>query len=196
MALENPNALFGIVQGGVHPDLRDESREALVDMDFPGYAIGGLSVGEPKEDMLAMVEHVAPKLPRAKPRYLMGVGTPADLLDSVLRGVDMMDCVMPTRNARNGHLFTSQGIVRIRNAPHKHSDLPLDPHCDCYTCQNFSRAYLHHLDKCGEMLGPQLNSIHNLSYYLSIMSGIRAAIEQNKLHEFAAQVRAGWASGG
>ncbi len=189
---ENPNALFGIVQGGVHPDLRDESRDGLQEIDFDGYAIGGLSVGEPKQDMLNIVEHVAPTLPVEKPRYLMGVGTPSDLLECVRRGVDMMDCVMPTRNARNGHMFTSQGVVRIRNAPHKTDDSPLDPNCDCYTCQHFSRGYLHHLDKCGEMLGPQLASLHNLHYYLSLMAGMRSAIEKGQLDDHIETIYAGW----
>ncbi|MFN3237275.1 MAG: tRNA guanosine(34) transglycosylase Tgt [Pseudomonadales bacterium] len=190
--LENPNALFGIVQGGVHTDLRDQSRDALMEIGFEGYAIGGLSVGEPKEDMLNIVGHTAPTLPEDKPRYLMGVGTPSDLVECVRRGVDMMDCVMPTRNARNGHLFTSQGVVRIRNAPHKTDDSALDPNCSCYTCQNFSRAYLHHLDKCNEMLGPQLMSLHNLHYYLSIMAGLRAAIENGDLNDHISSIYEGW----
>lgn len=190
--LENPNALFGIVQGGVHKDLRDISREALQEIGFDGYAIGGLSVGEPKEDMYEICEHVAPQLPEDKPRYLMGVGTPQDLIECVLRGIDMMDCVMPTRNARNGHMFTSQGVVRIRNAFHKNDDSPLDPNCDCYTCQNFSRAYLHHLDKCNEMLGPELNSLHNVHYYLQIMDGLRSAIETGTLDSFVGATYEGW----
>ncbi|MGK0343304.1 MAG: queuine tRNA-ribosyltransferase, partial [Candidatus Azotimanducaceae bacterium] len=159
---------------------------------FEGYAIGGLSVGEPKEDMLNVVSHVAPSLPVDKPRYLMGVGTPSDLVECVRRGVDMMDCVMPTRNARNGHLFTSQGVVRIRNAPHKIDDSPVDPNCGCYTCQNFSRGYLHHLDKCNEMLGPQLMSLHNLYYYLSLMSGMRGAIEKGVLDTHIGAIYEGW----
>lgn len=191
-ACENPNALFGIVQGGIHNDLRDISREGLVEIDFPGYAIGGLSVGEPKDDMMAVVEHTAPKLPDDKPRYLMGVGTPSDLIECVRRGVDMMDCVMPTRNARNGHLFTSKGIVKIRNAFHKTDDSPLDPDCECYTCQNFSRGYLHHLDKCKEMLGPQLNSIHNLHYYFNLMSGLRDAIENKRLDAHISEIYGTW----
>jgi queuine tRNA-ribosyltransferase len=189
---ENPNALFGIVQGGVHNDLRDQSRDGLMEIGFEGYAIGGLSVGEPKEDMLNVVSHVAPSLPVDKPRYLMGVGTPSDLVECVRRGVDMMDCVMPTRNARNGHLFTSQGVVRIRNAPHKIDDSPVDPNCGCYTCQNFSRGYLHHLDKCNEMLGPQLMSLHNLYYYLSLMSGMRGAIEKGVLDTHIGAIYEGW----
>ena len=147
----------------------------LSDIGFDGYAIGGLSVGEPKEDMMRVIKHIAPKMPADKPRYLMGVGTPQDLVESVYRGVDMMDCVMPTRNARNGHLFTSQGVVRIRNSPHKADTGPVDPNCDCYTCRNFSRAYLHHLDKCGEILGAELNSIHNVHYYLHVMNGLQVS---------------------
>ncbi len=178
-------ALFGIVQGGMYEDLRMESLQGLTDIGFDGYAIGGLSVGEPKEDMLRVLTAVAPALPQDRPRYLMGVGTPADLLEGVRRGVDMFDCVMPTRNARNGHLFTSTGVIKIRNAVHRHSTAPLDENCDCYTCQNFSRAYLHHLDKCNEILGSQLNTLHNLHYYQAHMAGIRAAIESDSLDEFA-----------
>jgi len=191
--LDNLNALFGIVQGGIHLDLRDVSRQALLDIGFDGYAIGGLSVGEPKAQMLEVVGHVAPQLPADKPRYLMGVGTPQDLVECVLRGVDMMDCVMPTRNARNGHLFTSLGVVKIRNAVHKTDDNPLDPGCACYTCQHFSRAYLHHLDKCGEMLGAQLNTLHNLHYYLNLMAGLRSAIEIADLEGHVDRVYEGWA---
>jgi len=186
------NALFGIVQGGVFTNLRDISREGLVDIGFDGYAIGGLSVGEPKDEMMAMVEHVAPQLPQDKPRYLMGVGTPKDLVECVVRGIDMMDCVMPTRNARNGHLFTSQGVVKIRNAVHKLDDSALDPDCACYTCKNFSRGYLHHLDKCKEILGPQLNSLHNLHYYHALMAGLRSAIEIGELDAHISQIYAGW----
>jgi queuine tRNA-ribosyltransferase len=191
-ALENPNALFGIVQGGVHLDLRDISRAALQDIGFHGYAIGGLSVGEPKEDMLDVVSHVAPLLPKDKPRYLMGVGTPQDLVECVRRGVDMLDCVMPTRHARNGHLFTSTGVIKIRNAVHKTDSGPLDANCGCYTCQGFSRAYLYHLDKCGEMLGSQLNTLHNLHYYLSLMAGMRLAIENGRLDAHVKEVYEGW----
>lgn len=180
-AYKGGNALFGIVQGGVHTDLREASLEGLTKIGFEGYAIGGLSVGEPKEAMMAVVNHTAPRLPVDRPRYLMGVGTPQDLVECVRAGVDMFDCVMPTRNARNGHLFTSQGVVKIRNAVHRHDDGPLDPACSCYTCTRFSRAYLHHLDKCGEMLGGQLNSIHNVHYYLSLMAGLRTAIELGQL---------------
>ncbi|MGB1140927.1 MAG: tRNA guanosine(34) transglycosylase Tgt, partial [Halioglobus sp.] len=159
---DNPSALFGIVQGGMYPALRRESLEGLERIGFDGYAIGGLSVGEPKDEMMKVLDAVAPDLPVDKPRYLMGVGTPADLLESVRRGIDMFDCVMPTRNARNGNIFTSRGVIKLRNAKHKTSTLPLDENCDCYTCTNFSRAYLHHLDKCNEILGSQLNTIHNL----------------------------------
>ncbi len=188
------NALFGIVQGGVHLDLREASLAGLLDIGFEGYAIGGLSVGEPKEDMMRVVGHVAPMLPADRPRYLMGVGTPEDLVECVRRGVDMMDCVMPTRNARNGHLFTSTGVVRIRNAVHKSDTAPLDEHCTCYTCSHFSRAYLHHLDKCGEMLGGELNTIHNLHYYLDLMAGLRAAIEKGALNDHINEIYDGWRS--
>lgn len=181
---ENPAALFGIVQGGMYPELRDESLTGLTDIGFDGYAIGGLSVGEPKEEMVKVLSHLTPQMPADKPRYLMGVGKPEDIVEAVRRGVDMFDCVMPTRNARNGHLFTSTGVVRIRNAFHRHDDAPLDAECDCYTCQNFSRSYLHHLDKCKEMLGAQLNTIHNLRFYQNLMSGLRGAIEQGKLSDF------------
>jgi queuine tRNA-ribosyltransferase len=178
-------ALFGIIQGGMYPELRRESLAGLQDIGFDGYAIGGLSVGEPKEEMLKVLDGLADHLPEQQPRYLMGVGKPSDILEAVMRGVDMFDCVMPTRNARNGHLFTSTGVIKIRNAVHRHSDQPLDANCDCYTCQNFSRAYLHHLDKCREILGAQLNTIHNLRYYQNHMAAIRQAIEQGRLAEFA-----------
>ncbi|MBV1877186.1 MAG: tRNA guanosine(34) transglycosylase Tgt [Pseudomonadales bacterium] len=191
-ACNNKNALFGIVQGGVHEDLRDESSAGLAAIEFDGYAIGGLSVGEPKHEMMQVVEHVAPRLPQHKPRYLMGVGTPQDLVECVRRGVDMMDCVMPTRNARNGHLFTSTGVIKIRNAVHKQDNGPLDANCGCYTCKNFSRAYLHHLDKCKEMLGPQLNSLHNLYYYFNLMQELRSAIEKTQLATYISQIYAGW----
>ena len=180
-------ALFGIVQGGMYPALRLESLAGLEEIGFDGYAIGGLSVGEPKEDMHNVLDTLAPLLPQDKPRYLMGVGTPADLLEGVRRGIDMFDCVMPTRNARNGNLFTSSGVLKLRNARHKTSTLPLDAACDCYTCQNFSRAYLHHLDKCNEILGSQLNTIHNLHFYQHHMAGIRSAIEAGQLDGFSAQ---------
>ena len=187
---DNPAALFGIVQGGMYETLRLESLAGLTGIGFDGYAIGGLSVGEPKEEMQAVLQYTTPHLPEDSPRYLMGVGTPADILDAVQRGVDMFDCVMPTRNARNGHLFTSRGVIKIRNAAHRHSTEPLDPECACYTCRNFSRAYLHHLDKCNEILGSQLNTIHNLHYYQNHMAGIRAAIEAGTLAAFAEKYHA------
>lgn len=180
----NPAALFGIVQGGMYEHLRDQSLAELAAMNFDGYAIGGLSVGEPKEDMIRILDHTAHQLPDTKPRYLMGVGKPEDIVEAVRRGVDMFDCVMPTRNARNGHLFTSEGVIKIRNAKHRYDTGPLDPACDCYTCQNFSRSYLHHLDKCGEMLGAQLNTIHNLHYYQNLMSDLRTAIADQDLEGF------------
>ncbi|MFY0675740.1 MAG: tRNA guanosine(34) transglycosylase Tgt [Neptuniibacter sp.] len=181
---DNPAALFGIVQGGMYPHLRDESMQGLEEIGFDGYAIGGLSVGEPKEEMVKVLDHLAYKMPTDKPRYLMGVGKPEDIVEAVRRGVDMFDCVMPTRNARNGFLFTSVGVVKIRNAANKTDTRPLDETCECYTCQNFSRAYLHHLDKCKEILGAQLNTIHNLHYYQVLMAGLRQAIEQGKLSDF------------
>ena len=181
---DNPSALFGIVQGGMYESLRDESMAGLEEIGFDGYAIGGLSVGEPKEDMIRILEHLGDKMPADKPRYLMGVGKPADLVEAVLRGIDMFDCVMPTRNARNGHLFTSTGVIKIRNAVHRGDTSPLDAECDCYTCQNFTRGYLHHLDKCGEILGAQLNTIHNLRYYQKLMKGLRDAIENDCLDQF------------
>ena len=185
-------SLFGIIQGGIFDELREASVSSLVEIGFDGYALGGLSVGEPKAEMMRVIQHTAPAMPADKPRYLMGVGTPQDLLESVRRGIDMMDCVMPTRNARNGHLFTSKGLVRIRNAVHKTDARPLDPACDCYTCQHFSRAYLHHLDRCHEILGAELNSIHNLHYYMSLMAGARDAIESHRLDDYISQVYAGW----
>ncbi|WP_211354818.1 tRNA guanosine(34) transglycosylase Tgt [Azomonas agilis] len=181
---DNPAALFGIVQGGMHESLRMRSLEGLCEIGFDGLAIGGLSVGEPKEDMLRILDFLPPQMPADKPRYLMGVGKPEDLVEAVRRGIDMFDCVMPTRNARNGHLFTDTGVVKIRNSAHKHDDTPLDPTCDCYTCKHFSRAYLHHLDKCGEMLGSMLNTIHNLRYYQYLMAGLRDAIQQGTLAAF------------
>ena len=183
----NPAALFGIVQGGMYEGLRDRSLEGLTEIGFDGYAIGGLSVGEPKEDMIRILDHLPPKMPEDKPRYLMGVGRPEDLVEAVRRGVDMFDCVMPTRNARNGYLFTSTGIVKIRNARHRHDTAPLDDRCDCYTCKNFSRSYLHHLDKCGEMLGSQLNTIHNLRFYQNLMAELRGAIEAGTLSDFVSE---------
>ncbi|UTF60880.1 tRNA guanosine(34) transglycosylase Tgt [Gilvimarinus sp. DA14] len=181
---DNPSALFGIVQGGMYVNLRSESLQGLAEIDFDGYAIGGLSVGEPKEDMLRVLEHLAPQMPADRPRYLMGVGKPADIVEAVRRGVDMFDCVMPTRNARNGHLFTSEGVIKIRNARHRHDTGPLDERCDCHTCTNFSRSYLHHLDKCGEILGAQLNTIHNLRYYQNLMADLRRAIDEDSMNEF------------
>lgn len=192
---DNPAALFGIVQGGVHPDLRSESAAALRDMAFDGYAIGGLSVGEPKSALRDITAHTAAELPTDRPRYLMGVGTPADLLASVAAGVDMFDCVMPTRNARNGYLFTSRGIVKIRNQRHRADTGPLDPACGCETCCHYSRAYLHHLDRQNEILGARLNTLHNLSYYLSLMRGMRAAILEGRFDAYRHTVEAGWAAG-
>ena len=185
--LANHNALFGIVQGGMYEDLRDASNEGLQAIGFDGYAIGGLSVGEPKPDMQRMIAHIAPRLPATKPRYLMGVGTPEDIVDAVCKGVDMFDCVMPTRNARNGWLFTRGGDVKIRNARHRDDTSPLDSKCGCYTCRNFTRAYLHHLQRVNEILGARLNTIHNLYYYLELMSGLRAAIEAGVLSKFVQQ---------
>ena len=183
---DNPAALFGIVQGGMHENLRADSLAGLERIGFDGYAIGGLSVGEPKEDMLRILDFLGPRLPRDKPRYLMGVGKPADLVEGVRRGIDMFDCVMPTRNARNGHYFIHEGVVKIRNACHRQDTSPLDSRCDCYTCRHFSRAYLHHLDKCGEILGAQLATIHNLSYYQTLMAGLRVSIEEGCLEAFVA----------
>jgi len=183
-AHENPNALFGIVQGGMYETLRDESLAGLTDIGFHGYAIGGLSVGEPKDDMQRILAHTAPRLPTDKPRYLMGVGTPEDLVASVAAGIDMFDCVMPTRNARNGWLFTRFGDLKIKNAFHREDDTPLDPTCGCYTCQHFSRAYLHHLHRTGEILGAMLNTVHNLHYYQALMSDMREAIAAGQFSEF------------
>jgi queuine tRNA-ribosyltransferase len=180
----NPNALFGIIQGGMYEDLRDVSLNGLTDIGFDGYAIGGLSVGEPKDDMLRILAHTAPKMPQDKPRYLMGVGTPEDLVAAVSNGVDMFDCVMPTRNARNGWLFTRYGDIKLKNARYKLDTGPLDADCDCYTCQNFSRAYLHHLHRVGEMLGARLNTIHNLHYYQALMADMRKAIEEYSFEDF------------
>jgi queuine tRNA-ribosyltransferase len=177
-------ALFGIVQGGMYEDLRDISLKGLLDIGFDGYAIGGLSVGEPKEDMIRVLDHTAHKIPDDKPRYLMGVGKPQDIVEAVRRGIDMFDCVMPTRNARNGHLFVTEGVIKIRNAKYKTDTTPLDENCDCYTCKNYTRSYLHHLDKCNEILGAQLNTIHNLRYYQRVMEGLRNAIAENTLDEY------------
>lgn len=184
---DNSAALFGIIQGGMYEHLRDRSREGLTDIGFDGYAIGGLSVGEPKDEMYRMLDVVAYKMPSDKPRYLMGVGTPFDLVEGVARGIDMFDCVMPTRNARNAHIFTSTGVVRLRNASNKTSLDPLDKNCDCYTCQNFTRSYLHHLDKCKEILGAQLNTIHNLRYYQTVMEDIRTALDEGRFMAFRKQ---------
>lgn len=187
---DNSAALFGIVQGGMYVDQRLESIEQLVGMDFPGYAIGGLSVGEPKDEMANIVENCVAELPEHKPRYLMGVGTPADIVHAVTNGVDMFDCVMPTRNARNAHLFTSRGLLRLRNSANRRDTRPIDENCDCYTCRNFSRAYLHHLDKCKEILGAQLNTIHNLHYYQTLMAGLRDAIGEGTLAGFTDRFKA------
>jgi queuine tRNA-ribosyltransferase len=199
--LGNPNALFGIVQGGMFENLRQASLDALVALDLPGYAVGGVSVGEPKDEMLRIMAHTPHRLPAHKPRYLMGVGTPEDLVEGVAQGVDMFDCVMPTRNARNGHLFTRFGDLKIRNAKHRSDARPLDPTCNCHTCRGstaadgtvsggFSRAYLHHLDRCGEMLGPMLASIHNLHYYVNLMREVRQALDEGRFEAFRAQFKA------
>jgi queuine tRNA-ribosyltransferase len=180
----NSNALFGIIQGGMFEELRDVSLAGLTEIDFDGFAIGGLSVGEPKEDMLRILAHTAPKMPQNKPRYLMGVGTPEDLVAAVSQGIDMFDCVMPTRNARNGWLFTQYGDVKIKNTRYKTDTQPLDADCTCYTCQNFSRAYLHHLHRIGEILGARLNTIHNLHYYQVLMQSMRSAIETGTFEAF------------
>ncbi len=206
--LENPNALFGIVQGGMYENLRDESLAGLEELNFPGIAVGGVSVGEPKEDMQRLIRHIGPKLPAHKPHYLMGVGTPEDLVYGVQHGIDMFDCVMPTRNARNGHLFTRFGDLKIRNARHKSDERPLDETCSCYACagssgvpyaqggrDGFSRAYLHHLDRCGEMLGPMLATVHNLHYYLNLMREVRAALDAGSFGAFVQQFHADRARG-
>ncbi|MBT9458744.1 MAG: tRNA guanosine(34) transglycosylase Tgt [Burkholderiaceae bacterium] len=185
--LENPNALFGIVQGGMFENLRDESLAGLAALDLPGYAIGGLSVGEPKADMMRVLAHIGHQLPANKPRYLMGVGTPEDLVEGVSQGIDMFDCVMPTRNARNGHLFTRFGDLRLRNARYKTDDKPIDMTCSCHACESFSRAYLHHLDRCGEMLGPMLTSIHNLHYFLNLMREMREALDAGRFEAWRLQ---------
>jgi queuine tRNA-ribosyltransferase len=193
--LENPNALFGIVQGGMFEHLREESLQGLKELDFHGYAIGGLSVGEPKEDMMRILDAIAYQLPENKPRYLMGVGTPEDLVAGVSKGIDMFDCVMPTRNARNGWLFTRYGDVKIRNSKYKDDLRPLDPTCNCYACRNFSRAYLHHLQKVNEILGARLNTIHNLHYYLNLMQEMRDALDEDRFEEWKAQFHADRARG-
>jgi queuine tRNA-ribosyltransferase len=193
--LQNPNALFGIVQGGMFENLREASLNGLVDLDLPGYAIGGVSVGEPKEEMRRIVAHTPHRLPAHKPRYLMGVGTPEDLVEGVAAGVDLFDCVMPTRNARNGHLFTRFGDLRLRNARYKTDEKPIDETCSCHACRGFSRAYLHHLDRCGEMLGPMLTSIHNLHFYLNLMREIRQALDDNRFEAWRTQFAADRARG-
>ena len=182
--LNNKNSLFGIVQGGMHRDLRVHSAESLIEMDFNGYAIGGLSVGEPKEEMMEVLSYLPDHMPKDKPRYLMGVGTPLDLVEGVASGVDMFDCVMPSRNARNGYLFTSEGVVKIRNAKYKKDTGPLDPNCGCSTCRNYSRSYLHHLQKTNEILGSRLNTLHNLFYYQELMQSMRSAIQTNTFSTF------------
>jgi queuine tRNA-ribosyltransferase len=188
---DSPAALFGIVQGGIYPDLRMASLTGLTAIGFDGYAIGGLSVGEPKADRERILTDIAPELPGDRPRYLMGVGTPEDIVEAVRRGVDLFDCVLPTRNARNGHLFTHEGVIKIRNSAHRTDTGPLDPRCSCYTCRNFSRAYLHHLDRCGEILGAHLNTLHNLTYYQDLTAGLRSALEGGRLDAFVADFYAG-----
>lgn len=185
--LGNPNALFGIVQGGMHIHLREQSSAALTEIGFDGYAIGGLAVGEPKEERERVLDASVPYLPPTSPRYLMGVGKPGDIIEAVRRGVDMFDCVMPTRNARNDTIFTSRGVLKLRNARFRTDTTALDDNCDCYTCQNYSRAYLHHLSKCGEILGSRLNTIHNVRFYLRLMEEIRAAIETDRFDQFATE---------
>jgi queuine tRNA-ribosyltransferase len=187
--LENPNALFGIVQGGMYENLRDESLAGLTDIGFEGYAIGGLSVGEPKEDMMRILAHVAPRLPANAPRYLMGVGTPEDIVEGVSRGIDMFDCVMPTRNARNGWLFTRYGDIKIRNARYRDDTRPLDPSCSCHTCKRFSRGYLHHLQRAKEITGSRLNTLHNLHFYVQIMREMREAIAAGRFEAWRAEFR-------
>jgi len=182
--LNNKNALFGIIQGGMHKDLRLQSVESLIDMDFNGYAIGGLSVGEPKEEMMQVLNYLPDNMPTQRPRYLMGVGTPIDLVEGVALGIDMFDCVMPSRNARNGYLFTSEGVIKIRNAKYKQDTGSLDPNCKCSTCNHYSRSYLHHLQKTNEILGSRLNTFHNLFYYQELMKSIRNAIKNNSFNSF------------
>ena len=189
-SLDNPDrVLFGIVQGGMYPGLRTESLEGLVEIGFEGLALGGLSVGEPLEERTRVLDHIMPLMPADKPRYLMGVGLPTDILDAVERGVDMFDCVIPTRHARNGYIFTAKGTLRIRNSRHREDTRPLDEDCECYTCRNYSRAYLRHLDACGEMLGSRLQTIHNLYFYLKLMRDIRAAIEQGEFDRLNREFR-------
>lgn len=193
---ERGEALFGIVQGGIYEPLRRASLDGLEEIGFDGYAIGGLAVGEPEEERNAVLDFLEPHMPVAHPRYLMGVGLPVDIVNAVERGVDMFDCVIPTRHARNGQLFTSEGLVKIRHARHARDTGPLDPNCECYTCRNYSRAYLRHLEKCGEMLGPRLCTLHNLHYYQVLMSDIRNAINAGTLAEKAAEIRAAYARDG
>lgn len=181
---DSSSALFGIVQGGMYPELRKRSAEGLIDIGFDGYAVGGLSVGEPKEEREKVLNATVPLLPKDRPRYLMGVGKPEDIVESVRRGIDMFDCVIPTRNARTGHLFTRNGVLKIRNSAHQTDARPIDEECECYTCQNYSRSYLRHLDKCGEILGSRLNTIHNLYYYQQLMREIRESLEQNRFDEY------------
>ena len=191
LELANPNALFGIVQGGTYVALRQESLARLIEIGFDGYAVGGLAVGEPAAERNRVLEALEPQLPAERPRYLMGVGTPGDIVAAVARGIDMFDCVLPTRNARNGHLFTTHGVVKIRNSSHQADTRPLDPNCGCYTCRHYSRAYLRHLDRCNEILGARLNTIHNLHYYLALMARIRAALQAGTFARFAAEFLAG-----
>jgi len=188
----NKASLFGIIQGGVFEELREKSLEELLKIEFEGYALGGLSVGEPKEDLYRIVKHIAPKMPENKPRYLMGVGTPLDIVKSVESGIDMFDCVIPTRHARNGYLYTSKGVIKIRNSQHRESLKPLDESCDCYTCKNFSRSYLHHLDKTKEMLGSTLQTIHNLTFYINLMRNLRVSIETGTLQSFIREFELTW----
>ncbi|MBX4181213.1 tRNA guanosine(34) transglycosylase Tgt [Sodalis sp. CWE] len=182
--LKNPNSIFGIIHGGIYEDLRDLSIKKLIEIGFDGYAIGGLAVGEPKEDMHRILAHTCPKIPIDKPRYLMGVGKPEDLVESVRLGVDLFDCIIPTRNARHSHIFFTNGTLKIRNSCYKDDLLPIDTKCDCYACLNYSRSYLHHLDRCNEILGIRLNTIHNLRYYQRLMEGLRQAIDRGNLDEF------------
>ena len=181
---DSPAKLFGIIQGGVHNELRQRSLDGLLDIGFDGYAVGGLAVGEPREERLAVLDFIVSQMPVDQPRYEMGIGRPEDIVDAVARGVDMFDCVLPTRNARNGHLFVSDGVIKIRNARHRNDERPLDADCGCYTCRHYSRAYLHHLDKCGEILGARLNTIHNLYQYQSLMRSLRSAIQAGGLSSF------------
>ena len=192
---DSPSALFGIVQGGMYADLRAESAAGLTDIGFDGYAIGGLSVGESEDERVAMLDATVPHLPTDRPRYLMGVGRPEDIVAAVARGIDMFDCVMPTRNARNGHLFTSRGVLRIRNAGHRLDTRPIDENCGCYTCKNYSRAYIKHLQKCNEFLGHRLTTLHNLHYYQTLMRTLREAIESNSFAEKVVELEQGWAAG-